>query len=69
MASGEGDGRRYPRNIQGILQMAVDHSDDPASSTSGVFQEMSEEVNNNCMHDQCQIVVRSAGWQIYEYSF
>ena len=50
MASGEGDGRRYPRNIQGILQMAVDHSDDPASSTSSVFQEMSEEVNNNCMH-------------------
>ena len=45
MASGEGDQRRYPHNIQGILQMAVDHSDDPAGSTSSVFQEMSEEVN------------------------
>lgn len=43
MASGDEDRRRYPRNIQGILQMAVDHSDDPASSTSSVFQEMSEE--------------------------
>ncbi|KAL9955994.1 hypothetical protein ACROYT_G037406 [Oculina patagonica] len=43
MASGEENRRRYPRNIQGILQMAVDHSDDPESSTSSVFQEMSEE--------------------------
>ena len=47
MASGEEDRRRYPRNIQGILQMAVDHSDDPASPTSSVFQEMSEEVSLN----------------------
>ena len=46
MASGEDDRRRYPRNMQGILKMAVDHSDDPASSTSSVFQEMSEEVTN-----------------------
>lgn len=44
MASGEEDRRRYPRNIQGILRMAADHSNDPASSTSSVFQEMSEEV-------------------------
>ena len=46
MASGEDDRRRYPRNLQGILKMAVDHSDDPTSSTSSVFQEMSEEVTN-----------------------
>jgi len=43
MSSGEDDRRRYPRNLQGILKMAVDHSDDPTSSTSSVFQEMSEE--------------------------
>ena len=44
MASGEGNQRRYPRSIQGILQMAMEHSDDPVNSTSSVFQEMSEEV-------------------------
>lgn len=58
MASGEGDQRRYPRNIQGILQMAVDHSDDPATSTSSVFQEMSEEVNINCMINDCRSIHR-----------
>ena len=58
MASGEDDRRRYPRSIQGILQMAVGHSNDPASSTSSVFQEMSEEVKD--LHE-ILIVVRSAG--------
>lgn len=49
MASGEENRRRYPRNIQGILQMAMDHSDDPESSTSSVFQEMTEEVSRNAV--------------------
>ena len=31
--------------------MAVDHSDDPESDTSSAFQEMSEEVQNERMHD------------------
>ena len=47
MASGEKNPRKYPRNMQGILQMAVDYSDDPDSSTSSVFQEMSEEVSSS----------------------
>ena len=41
MEEGEGSGRRYRRNLQGLLQFAVDHNDDPSA-----FQEMSEEVHN-----------------------
>ena len=52
MANRESDGRRYRHNLQGLLQMAADNSDDPQADTSSVFQEMSEEVlaciaNNN----------------------
>lgn len=64
MASGDEDRRRYPRNIQGILQMAVDHSDDPASSTSSVFQEMSEEVKNHMI-----LSFDPQGRRFDEYSF
>ena len=44
MAGREEDQRRYPRSLQGLLQMAANHSDDPDGSSSSVFQEMSEEV-------------------------
>ncbi|KAJ7360060.1 Hsp70-binding protein 1 [Desmophyllum pertusum] len=49
MANQEEDRRRYPRSLQGLLQMAVNTSDDAESSTdsstfaSSVFQEMTEE--------------------------
>ncbi|XP_029199868.2 hsp70-binding protein 1-like [Acropora millepora] len=43
MEEGEGSGRRYRRNLQGLLQFAVDHNDDPQGDTSSAFQEMSEE--------------------------
>lgn len=43
MAGREEDQRRYPRSLQGLLQMAANHSDDRDGSSSSVFQEMSEE--------------------------
>lgn len=46
MEEGEGSGRRYRRNLQGLLQFAVDNNDDPQGLTSSAFQEMSEEVQN-----------------------
>ena len=48
MANRESDGRRYRHNLQGLLQMAADNSDDPQADTSNVFQEMSEEVSLHC---------------------
>ena len=48
MANRESDGRRYRHNLQGLLQMAADNSDDPQADTSSVFQEMSEEVSLHC---------------------
>lgn len=45
MANREGNGRRYRHNLQGLLRLAMDHSEDPESGTSSVFQEMSEEVS------------------------
>ena len=45
MANRESGGRRYRHNLQGLLQMAADNSDDPQADTSSVFQEMSEEVS------------------------
>jgi len=43
MENREDDARRYPHNLQGLLRFAVDHSDDPQSGTTSVFQEMNEE--------------------------
>lgn len=43
MAGGGEDQRRYPRNLEGVLQFALNHSDDPTNSSSSAFQEMSEE--------------------------
>lgn len=43
MASREEDERRYPRNLQGVMQFALNHSDDPTNSSSSAFQEMSKE--------------------------
>lgn len=43
MSEGEQNGRRYPRNLQGVLQMAVDAG--PAAEAPTPVQPMSEEVN------------------------
>ena len=45
MAGREEDERRYPRNLQGVMQFALNHSDDPTNSSSSAFQEMSKEVH------------------------
>lgn len=60
MANQEEDRRRYPRSLQGLLQMAVNTSDDAESSTdsstfaSSVFQEMTEEVS---------FIIQSSGFE------
>lgn len=44
MENRQGDGRRYPQNLQGLLRFLMEHNDDPQSGTPSTFQEMSEEV-------------------------
>lgn len=41
----DGQGRRYPQNLQGLLQLAVEAGS--ASEGSGPVELMSEEVNTN----------------------
>lgn len=45
MSEGEQNGRRYPRNLQGVLQMAVDAGPAAEAQAPTPVQPMSEEVN------------------------